>query len=309
MDQIATLFTFLTVFFLIICAACLISMFRNPVDTQLREVQNLYQKKKKNDAGYIHPEKSNNFFVYLGKKFAPTEERKISITRKWLLKAGLYSNYFYFYYWGIKILFAASFPVGLYFYFQMFQIPISDKLFVFFLVGLVGFFLFDFFIFLKIKGRQEKIFCGLPDTLDLMVVCIESGLGFDSTLKRVCEEIQLSNVVLHQELLIASNSLRLAMSKEAVLHDLGERTGVQDLKSLAAVIIQSEKFGTNLADALRVHADDMRTRRRQRAEELAQKTTIKLLFPLILFILPCLFVVIAGPAVIRIYEVMIKGNF
>lgn len=309
MSQVVLLFTFLTVFSILGCIFCIISMLRNPIDNQIREVESLYHKQKKQNAQYVQPEKSNNFLVQIGKKFAPKHEGKINVTRRWLLKAGLHANYYYFYYWGLKLLFTFSLPLILYFYFQIFQITCSDKILLFAFLSIVGFFLVDLFVYLKIRGRQEKIFCGLPDALDLMVVCIESGLSFDSTLKRVCEELRFSNIVLHQELMIASNSMRLAMGKETVLHELGERTGVQDLKSLAAVIIQSEKFGTSLADALRVHAEDMRVRRRQRAEEMAQKTTIKMIFPLVLFILPCLFVVIAGPAVIRIYELIKSGQF
>ena len=112
----------------------------------------------------------------------------------------------------------------------------------------------------------------------------------------------MGNRVLSEELKLTCGVIRLGQPRQDALHDLGERTGVMDLKALVAVLIQAEKFGTSVGQALRVHADDMRTRRRQRAEELAAKTTVKLIFPLVLFIFPAIFVVLGGPAVIKIME-------
>ncbi len=169
------------------------------------------------------------------------------------------------------------------------------------LVGLgIGMFACDLVVKQLAKRRQEAIFCGLPDALDLLVVCVESGLGLDAALKRVAREIRRSCPVLAQEFEIATMQLQMGQPRSEVLRDLGLRNDVDDLRALAATLIQADRFGTSIAQALRVHSDAMRTRRRQLAEERAQKTTVKLLIPLILFIFPGIFVVLVGPAAIMI---------
>lgn len=304
MDQTVVLaITFIAGFLAIMGVGLVVSFLYNPIDRNIGKIRDLSEEQQGKKSSYIKKEKSSNILYSVGKKFAPKDLDKISATRKWLIKAGLYDNYHYYIYWGVKILLFIFLPTLLYAYLNFMNMPISQNVRWFVVSIMIPLFVVDFFILLKIKGRQEKIFCGLPDVLDLLVICIESGLGFQSAINKVCDEIHLTNKVLYTELKITVNSMRLSMSKEAALHQLGERTGVQDLKSLAAVIIQSEKFGTRLADALRVHSDDLRVRRRQRAEEMAQKTTVKLLFPLIIFIMPCIFVVVAGPAILGLIKV------
>jgi tight adherence protein C len=146
----------------------------------------------------------------------------------------------------------------------------------------------------------------LPDSLDLLVVCVEAGLGLNQALVRVSEEIEHVSTVMSDELVLTNLEIRAGTPRDEALRNLGERTGLGDLKSLTAMLIQTDRFGTSVATALRVHSDTMRTKRRQRAEEAAAKTTIKLVFPLVLFIFPAMFVVILGPAVLHILEQM-KG--
>lgn len=153
-----------------------------------------------------------------------------------------------------------------------------------------------------IMKRKEAIFLGLPDILDLMVVCVESGLGLDAALRKVCEEMKDHHPVITEEINIANFQLQMGRPKRDVLHDLGVRTGVDDMKSLAAILIQADRFGSSVAQALRIQSDSLRTRRRQLAEEKAAKTAVKLIFPLVLFIFPGIFVVLAGPAAIKISE-------
>lgn len=153
-----------------------------------------------------------------------------------------------------------------------------------------------------ISKRKEAIFLALPDILDLMVVCVESGLGLDAALRKVCEEMKDHHPVIAEEINIANFQLQMGRPKRDVLHDLGVRTGVDDMKSLAAILIQADRFGSSVAQALRIQSDSLRTRRRQIAEEKAAKTAVKLIFPLVLFIFPGIFVVLAGPAAIKISE-------
>ena len=162
----------------------------------------------------------------------------------------------------------------------------------------VMFYLPEVVLWIIKKGRQDNIFYGLPDALDLMVVCVEAGLGLDQAMRKVTEEMKKTYHVIAEEFALCNLQLQMGRARNEVLHDLGARTGVDDLKALAAILIQADKFGSSVAQALRVQSDSMRTRRRQMAEEKAAKTAVKLIFPLVLFIFPAIFVVLVGPAAI-----------
>ena len=146
---------------------------------------------------------------------------------------------------------------------------------------------------------------GLPDALDLMVVCVEAGLGLDAAMRRVTSELGQSSPILCEEFAIANFQLQMGRPRKDVLRDLGTRTGVDDVRALAAVIIQAEKFGSSIAAALRVQSDAMRLRRRQLAEARAAETSVKIMLPLILFIFPGVFVVLVGPAVLNIMSTLL----
>ncbi len=165
-------------------------------------------------------------------------------------------------------------------------------------IGLFMFFAPEIIIWFVTKSRQDNIFYGLPDALDLMVVCVEAGLGLDQAMRKVAEEMKKSYRIVAEEFGLCNLQLQMGRARNEVLHDLGARTGVDDLKALAAILIQADKFGSSVAQALRVQSDSMRTRRRQMAEEKAAKTAVKLIFPLVIFIFPAIFVVLVGPAAI-----------
>jgi tight adherence protein C len=162
----------------------------------------------------------------------------------------------------------------------------------------VCFYLPEVGLWLIKRRRQDNIFYGLPDALDLMVVCVEAGLGLDQAMRKVTEEMKKTYHVIAEEFALSNLQLQMGRARVDVLHDLGARTGVDDLKALAAILIQADKFGSSVAQALRVQSDSMRTRRRQLAEEKAAKTAVKLIFPLVIFIFPAIFVVLVGPAAI-----------
>ena len=134
--------------------------------------------------------------------------------------------------------------------------------------------------------RKEKIFLGLPDALDLMVVCVEAGLGLDQAMRRVADELDRTHPVIAEEFKICNQQLQMGSTREDVLRELGDRNGVDDLKTLSSIMIQVDRFGTSVGKALRTQSVTMRTRRRQMAEEKAAKTAVKLIFPLVLFIFP-----------------------
>ncbi len=156
----------------------------------------------------------------------------------------------------------------------------------------------------KVKLRQKEMQRALPDALDMLVVSVEAGLGLNQALVRVSEEIDRISPVLSEQLALVNLEIRAGTPREEALRNLADRTGLQDISSLVGMLIQTDRFGTSVAQALRVHAEVMRTKRRQRAEEAAAKTTIKLVFPLVFCIFPAMFVVILGPALIQIYQAL-----
>lgn len=174
----------------------------------------------------------------------------------------------------------------------------TDSLIATFFGAGIGMFVPDLLLSLMAKSRKEKIFLSLPDTLDLMVVCVEAGLGLDAAMRRVAEEMNESSKELCSEINHANFQLQMGRPRREVLHDLGVRTGVDDVRSLAAILIQADKFGSSIATALRVQSDSMRIKRSQLAEEKAAMTAVKMIFPLVLFIFPGIFVVLVGPAAI-----------
>lgn len=173
---------------------------------------------------------------------------------------------------------------------------------------IIGFLVPRFILGMQAKKRKEKIFLGLPDALDLMVVCVEAGLGIDQALRKVAEEMSKSHKEVGEEFGIANKQLQLGRTRSEVLQALGFRSGVDDLKQLASILIQADKFGSSVADALRVQSDSMRIRRRQIAEEKAAKTAVKMIFPLVLFIFPGIFVILVGPAGISMYRTLIAPD-
>jgi tight adherence protein C len=168
----------------------------------------------------------------------------------------------------------------------------------------LGFYVPEVVLMFLRKSRQDNIFFGLPDALDLMVVCVEAGLGLDQAMRKVSEEMKKTYVIIAEEFGLANLQLQMGRARNEVLHELGARTGVEDLKALAAILIQADKFGSSVAQALRVQSDSMRVRRRQMAEEKAAKTAVKLIFPLVLFIFPAIFIVLVGPAAITMINEM-----
>jgi tight adherence protein C len=176
-------------------------------------------------------------------------------------------------------------------------------------LGVLGWIGPSFWLDGRIRKRQKEIQTALADAIDLMVTCVEAGLGLNQAIMRVSEEIRHVSVELSKELAMVNFEIRAGRPREEALRNLGERTGVDDLRELTTMLVQTDRFGTSVAQALRVHSDTLRTMRRQRAEEAAAKTTVKILFPLLFCIFPGLFVVIIGPGFIRIYEALSGGAF
>jgi tight adherence protein C len=169
-------------------------------------------------------------------------------------------------------------------------------------LALVGYFIPDIWLALRTVRRKRVLFEGLPDALDLLVVCVEAGMGLDAAISRVAEELAVSNKPLCDELELYSLELRAGKTREGALRDLSSRMDLEDVRGLVTLLIQADRFGMSIAQSLRVFSDSFRTQRFQRAEELAAKLPVKLVIPMIVFIFPTLFIVIMGPTVIRVWE-------
>ncbi len=207
----------------------------------------------------------------------------------------------------VKTLLTFTFPAIFVLYTIISGTIIKSNVFLLFIVGLsaIGYFLPNAFLARRIAYRKREIFESFPDAMDLIIVCVEAGLGLDAALARVGEEMHMRSPILGDELHLINLELRAGSSRERALRNLALRTGVEDIDTLVAMLVQSDRFGTSIADALRVHADSLRTKRRFRAEEAAAKIALKLLFPLIFFIFPSMLLVLLGPAFIGINTILL----
>lgn len=250
-----------------------------------------------------------NTLSSLGNLVRPKDEGEFSDLRKDFLKAGYRGGTAPLIFFGVKAFLAILLPLSfsLIKFLLMIIIPPMELMLFSVLLALFGFYLPNLWLRAKITSRKDKILRGFPDTLDLMVVCVEAGMGLDAAINRVGEEMRLSNKVLSEEFKLLNLELRAGKLRRDALKNLALRTDLEDVSSLVTLLIQTDKFGTSVAQALRVQSDSMRTKRHQRAQEAAAKLPVKLLFPLILFIFPSLFVVILGSAVIRIYRVLLPS--
>jgi tight adherence protein C len=178
--------------------------------------------------------------------------------------------------------------------------------FILFVAAIIGYMLPEMWLMGRIRARQHRLRLAVPDGLDLLVICVEAGLGLDQALLRVSEELYIAHRDLSDELQQVTAEMRLGKSRTDALRELARRTGLDDIKALVAMLIQTERFGTSIAQSLRVHSDDLRMKRRQRAEELAAKISAKMVPVLVFFIFPALMVVAIGPAIIAIMRELMK---
>lgn len=232
----------------------------------------------------------------LGEKVTSREEEG-SKTRGWLAYGGYRHQSAEAIFTATRVLLAAGLGLGAFFGLAAVAQSMGNVFFFTLFAALMGWMLPFVYVNRRVKKRQLEIQKALPDTLDLMVVCVEAGLGLNQALVRVSEEVDRICPEMSDELTVVNLEIRAGTPRVDALRHLADRTGVEDVRSLVSMLIQTDRFGTSVADSLRVHADTLRTKRMQRAEEKAAKTTVKMLFPLILFIFPAIFVAILGPSV------------
>jgi tight adherence protein C len=240
----------------------------------------------------------------LGRLFGQAAGSAGSSLRRKLVMAGYFGENAVLSFTGIRVLLAAALPLTTMAIMAQLEMPVLKLIVLAPLMALIGFILPLVILSSRISQRQLLVRNGLADALDLMVSCVEAGLSLNAALARVAQELTTVHPALAQEFEITGLEMRTGKPREDALRNLGQRSGVQDLKSFTAMLIQTDKFGTSISRALRVFSDTLRTKRRQRAEEAAAQTTIKLVFPLVFFIFPTIFVVLLGPGLIQILEVM-----
>ena len=228
----------------------------------------------------------------------PLSPREVSRTRAWLIQAGYRDARHLTMYVGSRVLLAF---VGL-----MVVIAATGFKSLILMVSITAFcfFLPRFVLKRMIRDRQLRITLALPDALDLTVICVEAGLALDQALMRVGEDLHHAHPDLSDEFHLVNLEMRAGKPRVEALRNLTERTGVDDIRALVGTLVQTDRFGTSVAQALRVHSDSLRTERRQRAEEQAAKTTIKMIIPLVVFVLPSIIFVTLGPAVIELVRTL-----
>lgn len=231
-------------------------------------------------------------------KALPLSPREVSRARAWLMQAGYREARHLTLYVSSRALLAllALATVVTMTGFSSLTLLVS--------VTALGFFLPRFALKRMIRERQRRITLGLPDALDLTVICVEAGLALDQAMMRVGEDLHHAHPDLSDEFHLVNLEMRAGKPRAEALRNLAERTGVDDIRSLVATLIQTDRFGTSIAMALRVHSESLRTERRQRAEEQAAKTTTKMVVPLVLFVLPSIIFVTLGPAVIQLIRTL-----
>ncbi len=235
-------------------------------------------------------------------RLAPPSAAEAHKLQKQLMQAGYRSPAAPVIFRAIQLTALFSFPAIVALVCMWLARPLSSALLWMLVAFVAGFFLPRYGLRKLIKGRQQRVRWGLADALDLLVVSIEAGLGLNAALVRVGEEMRIAHPEISEEFELTNLEIRVGRERDEALRNLAERTGVDDLQSLVAMLIQADRFGTSIARAVRIYSDSLRTKRRQRAEQAAQKAAVKLLLPLALFLFPTLFIVILGPAALNLID-------
>lgn len=232
----------------------------------------------------------------------PVSPEDVSTSRRYLIAAGYRSDAAVHVLYGLKILMAAVF-LAFGFYLKS-SIPVLPFMQLILAVGIgaFGYFAPGLVLDRLVARRQENLKFSLPDALDLMVVCVEAGLGLDQAILKVSEELDITHPEISQEFRLVTLEMQAGKRRSDALRNLAERTGESELRKLIAILVQTDRFGTSIADSLRTHSDFMRIRRRQEAEERANKVGVKLVFPIFFCILPSMLIVVGGPGILQLFK-------
>ncbi|MGB7266989.1 MAG: type II secretion system F family protein [Terracidiphilus sp.] len=295
--MVFAVFTFLAVF-LLIASAGLLLFYREAMVKRISEAINPRREQKSLMTTIKQTGFSIGNVVERFEHVMPKSDKEVSIMKIRLGRAGYRNESALKFFYGSKVLT----PLILCFIALVTGLSHLGPFFVYLLALGGGFLAPDFWLGKRIEARQKRIQRGLPDVLDLLVICMEAGLSLDQATSRTSQELHKSHPDLCDELSVVVLEQRAGRARSEAWKIMGERTGVESLRNLVSMLVQTEQFGTSIAKMLRVHADSMRTQRVQAVEEMAAKTSVKLVFPLVFFIFPALFLVTLGPAVIVMME-------
>ncbi len=294
--------TFISIFLLVASGILLVS-YRLTVSSRLSRLTGSGRTAEApsldDDSPYARSDKLAALFDPI-QRLVPKSPKEITVSQRRLQLAGYRRNSHLAFLYTAKVvvplsLAALATVMGLYG---------ENAFFVYSLALALGFLAPDFWLGWKIRQRQFELRLALPEVLDLLTVCVEAGLGLDQALLRVADEMRSSRPEIAEELTLVNLEQRAGKTRTESLRNLGDRTDVESIREFVAMLIQTDQFGTSLASALRVHSASLRTQRRQEVEEIAAKTTVKLIFPLVFCIFPSLFVVALGPSFIKIIDAM-----
>jgi len=235
--------------------------------------------------------------------FLPNADGQESL-KDGLIEAGLRGPNAVTMFLGAKVLFACGMPLLVFVIFTAMGVHFGSTFIWMIVAAVVGFYMPTLWLWSKSNERKMEVTHALPDALDLMVVCVEAGLGLNAAIVKVAQEMTISSPVLASELRLVNNEMKAGVNRIDALRNLADRTGVPDIKSLVAVLVQTDRLGTSVAASLRAQSDSLRIKRRQRAEEAAHKVAVKLVFPLVLCIFPELLLIMLGPGMLSIYHAM-----
>jgi len=243
----------------------------------------------------------------MAKLATPTDEEDVSRLRARFLHAGIRQPSAPVLFFAAKAMLAVALPMLFMFFSRAADLKLEtpETVGLLLLLAAIGYYLPNVVLGWLTRRRQRELFEAFPDALDLIIVCVEAGLGLDMAINKTAEEMKIRSPELAEELELMALELRVGSTRERALRNLAMRTGLDEVSTFATMLIQADRFGTSLAESLRVHADMLRTRRQLRAEEAAAKIPLKLLFPLIFFIFPSLLLVLLGPAMIQIYRILL----
>jgi tight adherence protein C len=299
---IIALLVALTVALLVVAAAELIPARPRDVGRRLAEVRELggdaaelrerrrRQERREQIEGLLE-----HFGAGLGERRADA-----AAIRQFLVQAGYRNPSAVAIYWGVRLFLALALTGGAFLLTTTFGARVNQIFLATILAGILGWIGPSFYVGRKRRRRIKELQQALADTLDLLVVCVEAGLGLNQALVRVSEEISHLSRAMSAEFTLVNLEIRAGVERAQALRNLADRTGVDDIRSLTAILIQTDRFGTSVATALRTQSDTMRTKRRQRAQEAAAKTTIKIVPPLVFCVFPAIFAVVLGPAIIKL---------
>jgi tight adherence protein C len=239
-------------------------------------------------------------------RLLPPSAAEAKKLQKQLMQAGIRSTNAPILYRAIQLVTMAGFPAVVALGCALMSRPVKNAIIYILFAFITGFILPRYVLFRMIRSRQLLVTWGLADALDLMVISIEAGLGLNAAMMKVSSELKDVHPEISEEFEMANLEIRVGRERDEALRNLAERTGVADLRSLVAMLIQTDRFGTSIAKAIRAFSDSLRTKRRQRAEQAAQKAAVKLLFPLACFLFPTLFIALLGPAALQLMDTLGK---